>query len=162
MDKRKYFKESLEKGEEFEVACKPYLQNLANESSYHLLHAKQILPVEEYRLGNLRFPDYIMIDMNGGLDRYFIEMKRKSGWIEHGQIYVTVEKKYIDDYLEISRKYDAPIIIIIYCEITNKAYQISDFNMLKEKHFNNKYGNNTTYQFFVNDLKEIQELENIL
>ena len=156
------FKTSHEKGKEFQDKCLPYLRDKVDAAKFVVLTDKQYLPTETYRIDNLRFPDFIAINISDDVNRLLFESKRKDGWYALGsKIYVTVEKKYIDDYLELSKKYDASLAILMYCDKTKKAYWITDFSELTEYVFDNKYSqkkDDVSYIFFVDDLNEIPEL----
>lgn len=156
------FKKSHEKGLKFQTACLPYLRQIAEEIDAFLLTDKQYLPEGEYRFDNLRFPDMILIEKKEPFYRSFIEAKRKHGWPDsNGNIYVTVEKKYIDDYLALKERFGARLGILMYCDRTKKAYWISDFSNLTEHVFDNGYSSKKdeiSYLFLIDKLEEVPEL----
>lgn len=161
----KKFKASYKKGKVFEDKIVPFLYHFSESSNCNLLSVEQILPVDQYRIDNRRFPDFMLTDKNIATNkqRMLVEVKRKNGWYgNNGNIYITIQKNMLDDYISVARDYNAPLMVIIYCDLTKSAYGIDNFTNMKSLSFNNEHGNEESYIFYVSDLVEIPEMKDII
>lgn len=160
-----------DKGDKFEEKVHQYLIDEASKygRNWEVKTVVDVLGEGEYRWNGLRYPDFTVVSspitLDEGDEIQLIDAKNKSGWRETGhKIYVGVEKKYVDDYIELSKLLQSKVVAFVYCTITNKAYIVEKLDSPDvEKVWDNKFSDNIgdiTYGYDVENLFEISELEN--